>query len=131
MGWGLCITLHLTLLQHIGWCHRKISQTQIKTTFCTLRCFFNSFTASGGSERNTAGRVASPRSIMVRHGFRSKEAWRAKKQNIDYAKQHRSPHCWLPAKLMHPANSTKRFSWLTRLTPFLIVKERSNIYIYN
>ena len=28
-------------------------------------------------------------------------------KNNDYAKQHRTPHCWLPAKVMYPANSTK------------------------
>ena len=42
--------------------------------------FFYSFTASDGSEGSTAGRVASPCSIMMHHGFRSKEARRAGKQ---------------------------------------------------
>ena len=56
---------------------------------------------------------------MVHHGFRSKEKRSARKQIIDYAKQHHSPHCWLPAKMMYPANSTKRFSWLTRSTSIL------------
>ena len=36
-------------------------------------------------------------------------------------------HCWLPAKVMYPANSTKRFSWLTLSTSILLVK---NIQIY-
>ena len=49
-------------------------------------------------------------------------------KNIDYAKQHHTPHCWLVAKVMYPANSTKRFSWLTRSTPIFIVEERSDIY---
>ena len=62
---------------------------------------------------------------MVLWGFISKEVRRARKQNIDYARQHHIPHCWLPAKLMYPANSTKRLSWLTRLTPVYIY-----IYIY-
>ena len=29
-------------------------------------------------------------------------------KNIDYAKQHHTPHCWFPANVMDPANSTKR-----------------------
>ena len=43
-------------------------------------------------------------------------------KDVDYAKQHHSPHCWLPAKVMYPANSTKRFSWLTRSTSILLMK---------
>ena len=48
-------------------------------------------------------------------------------KDIDYAKQHHTPHCWLPAKVMYPANSTKRFSWLTRSTSILLMK---NVQIY-
>ena len=48
-------------------------------------------------------------------------------KNIDYAKQHHTPHCWLPAKVMYPANSTKRFTWLTRSTSMLLMK---NVQIY-
>ena len=51
-----------------------------KTTFCVLRFFSYSFTASDGSEESNAGRVVSPCSIMVHHGFRSEEARRARKQ---------------------------------------------------
>ena len=36
-------------------------------------------------------------------------------------------HCWLPAKVMYPANSTERFSRLTRSTSILSMK---NIQIY-
>ena len=36
-------------------------------------------------------------------------------------------HCWLPAKVMYPASSTKRFYWLTRSTPILLLM---NIKIY-
>ena len=50
-------------------------------------------------------------------------------KNIHYAKQHHSPHCWLPAKVMYPANSTKRFSWLTHSTSILLMKN-VQIYIY-
>ena len=78
----------------------------------------------------TAGRVVSPHSIMVQNGFSSKEVRRASKQNINYAKQQHTLHCWLPAKVMRPANSTKHFSWLTHSTPNFIVEEHSNIYIY-
>ena len=42
-------------------------------------------------------------------------------KNIDHAKHH-IPHCRLPAKVMHPANSSKRFSWLTRSTSILLIK---------
>ena len=41
-----------------------------------------------------------------------KSSRRARKQNIDYAKQHHTRHNWLPAKVMHPENPTKRLSWL-------------------
>ena len=51
-----------------------------KTTFCVLRFFSYSFTASDGSQEFTAGRVVSPCSIMMHHGYRSKEARRARKQ---------------------------------------------------
>ena len=68
---------------------------------------------------------------MVHHGFISKEVRCAIKQNIDYAKQHHTPHCLLPAKVMYPANSTKRFSWLTHLTLIVIVEECSNIISNN
>ena len=80
--------------------------------------------------------------------------WRGvqESKNIDYAKQHHTPHCrqqsnttswrlmrrannisnthhcWLPAKVMHPANSTKRFSWLTHSTSIWLMK---NVHIFN
>ena len=44
--------------------------------------FFYSFTASDGSEGTTAGHVVSPRSIMVHHGFRCKEARHARKKYL-------------------------------------------------
>ena len=48
-------------------------------------------------------------------------------KDIDYAKQHHTPHCWLPATVMYPAISTKRFSWLTRSTSIFLMK---NVQIY-
>ena len=51
-----------------------------KDYICVLRFFSYSFTASDGSEGSIAGRVVSPRSIMMHYGFRSKEARRARKQ---------------------------------------------------
>ena len=98
-----------------------------QTAFCALHFFFYSFTASDASEGTTAGCVASPRTIMVCHGFRSNETRRARKQKINYPKQQHTPQCWLPAKVMHPANSTKRFSRLTHSSPIFIVK---NVQIY-
>ena len=41
--------------------------------------------------------------------------------NIDYAKQHHTSHCWLPADVMYAASITKRFSWLTRSTSILLM----------
>ena len=43
-------------------------------------------------------------------------------KNIDHAKHDRTPHCWLAAKVMYPSNSFKRFSWLTRSTSILLMK---------
>ena len=75
--------------------------------------------------------VVSPRSIMVHHGFRSKDLRHARKQSIYYAKQNHTSHCWLPAKVMYPTNSTKLLFWLTRSTPIFIAEQCSNIHIYN
>ena len=58
---------------------------------------------------------------MVHHGLEGKRRGVQESKNIDYAKQHHTPHCWLPAKVMYPAYSTKRFSWLTRSTSTLLM----------
>ena len=100
-----------------------------KTTFCVIRFFSYSFTASDGSEESAAGRVVLPYTIMVLHGFRSNRQGMQESKNIDYAKQHHTPHCWLPAKVMYPANSTKRFSRLTRSTSNLLMMN-VQIYVY-
>ena len=57
-----------------------------------LRFFSYSFTASDGSEETTAGRVVSPCSIKVHHGFRSKEArpTREKKYRLRQTASHSS-----------------------------------------
>ena len=109
-------------------CCQVIGPSLLWTTLCARHFFFYPFTASNGSEGTTAGRVVSHRSTTEHHGFRSKEARCARKQNIDYAKQLNTPHCWLPNKVMYPANLTRSFSWLTRSTPIYIVEERSNVY---
>ena len=83
-----------------------------------------SFTASDSSDESTAGRVVSPCSIMFSDVYRR---GMLESKNIDYAKQHRTPHCWLPAKVMYPTNSTKRFSWLICSTSILLMK---NVQIY-
>ena len=70
--------------------------------------FFYSFNASDGSEGTTAGHVVWPRYVIDHHGFRSKEVRHARKQNIDYGKQHHTPRCWLLVEVMYPAKSTKR-----------------------
>ena len=70
--------------------------------------FSYSFTASGGSEESTAGRV-----VSLPH--------------YDYAKQHHTRHCWLHTKVMCVANSTKPFSWLTLSASILLMK---NVQIY-
>ena len=61
-------------------------------------------------------RRANNNNNMVHNIIRSKEARRARKQNIDNPKQHHIPHSWFFAKGMHPTNSTNCFYWLTRLT---------------
>ena len=58
--------------------------------------FLCSFTATDSSEGSPASSVASPRSIMVHHDFGGKEAKCARKQNIDYDRQHLAPHYLLP-----------------------------------
>ena len=102
-----------------------IGLTSLRTMFCAHR-FSYDFTAPDGSEGTTACRVVSFRSTMGHHGFKSKEARFARKQNIDYTSHH-PLHCWWPAKVMDLANSTK---WLIRSTQIFIVVERSNIYVY-
>ena len=108
-------------------CCQVIGPALLKTTFYVHCFFFYYFTASVGSEGTTTGHVVSPCSIMMHHGFTSNEVKCARKQNINYAKQHHTPHCWLPAKVMLPTNSTKHFYWLTHSTPILLLK---NIQIY-
>ena len=101
-------------------------RSDITKDYILCASFLLFFTASDGSHGTTAGRAVSPRS---NHGFGSKEARHARKQNIDHAKQHHTPQCWMPSKVMYPVNSTKHFSWLTLSTPIPIVEERP--YIYN
>ena len=64
--------------------------------------------------------------IILRHVQERGENVQQSK-NIDYAKQHHTPHCWLSAKVMYLANSAKSFSWLTRSTSILLMK---NVQMY-
>ena len=93
-----------------------------------MQFLLSSFTASDCPEGTTAGYVVWPHSTMVHHGFRSKEVKHAGGQNIDYTKQHHTPHCWLPTMVMHPVISTNRFSWLTHSTSIF---RGTFIYIYS
>ena len=77
---------HFELLRHMASsslqeeevrCCHLIDPTLLKSTF-SAHCFFYSFTASGGYEVTTAGRVLSPRSIVEHHGFRSQACKNAK-----------------------------------------------------
>ena len=112
-------------------CCHVIGPTLLGTTFCA-HCFsFYAFTAFNGSEGTNPSRGVSPRSTIEHHGLRSKELRRTIKQDIDYAKHHHTPHCWLLANVMYPVSSTTRLSWLTRSTPILIVVERLYIYCAN
>ena len=61
-----------------------------KTTFCLPHFFSYSFIPCDGSLETTAGRVVSPYSTMVLHGFRSKEARRARKKK--YRSRQTSSH---------------------------------------
>ena len=75
--------------------------TLLKIIVCAHHFFFYFFTSSDGSAGTTAVRAVPPRSIMAHHGFRSKEARPARKQNVYYSKQRHTPHiiyileyCW-------------------------------------
>ena len=56
----------------------------------------------------SVGDPVTKRQLPLASGFRSKDARRARNRNIDYSKQHCTPHCWSPARFMDPTNSTKR-----------------------
>ena len=70
------------------WCCYVIGSTLLRTASCAHRFFFYPFTASDGYEGTFPDCVVSRPSIMVQYGLRNKEARRARKQNIDYVKQH-------------------------------------------
>ena len=97
----------------------------LKITFY-VHHFLYSFTDFDGSDGITTSGMVSPRSIMVLHGFRSKDVKLARRQNTITPN---TPNCWLPTKVMYPANANKGFSWLTRSTPIFVVEERSNTYM--
>ena len=103
--------------------------TLLRTTFSVHR-FFYSFTSSDGSKGTIADRMVPPRSIMWHYGIRSKEGKHAREQNIDCFKQHRTPQCWLLTMVTYPANTTKRFSWLTRPAPIFLLLKNIEIYSY-
>ena len=129
MGWGQRTPFSLYTSSARGGMLSRDRSEIVNTKKYAHRFFFYSFIASDGSEGTITGRVVSSCSIMVHHGVRSQQASSARKESIDYAKQHHTPHCWLPAKLMYPSNSTKRFYWLTRSTANLLL-ENVQIYIY-
>ena len=95
-----------------------------------LRFFSYSFTASDGYEESNAGRVESPSSIIMHHGFKSKEACVHESKNIDCAKQHHTPHCWLSAKVMYLGKLIQAFLLVDSFSFNIVVEERSYIYIY-
>ena len=66
-----------------------------------------------------------PRSIMVRRGIINKEASRARKQNIDYAKQHLTVGC-PPRWCIPQTQPSVSLGWLVQLK-FLLLK---NVQIY-
>ena len=82
---------HFNRHQHMVRCCHVIGSTLLRTTFCLHRLFFYSFTASDDSEGTTASRVVPRRSIMMRHGFRSKEVRHAKKIRLRLRTSHSSP----------------------------------------
>ena len=61
----------------------------LKTTFCAHLFFYYSFTVFDGTEATTAGRVVSPRSIMMYHDFRG-EACKKTKYRIRQTTSHSS-----------------------------------------
>ena len=98
VGWVLRTPSHAKILHHMVRCCHVVGLTLLSTTLCAHRLFY-SFNASDGSGGFAAGRVVSLRPVMMHLDFRSKEVRRTRKQNIDYAMQHHTPHCWLPNKL--------------------------------
>ena len=112
------------------WCCHVIGPTLQKTTFSAHRFFSYSFTASDGSEGTTAGRVVSPRSIMVHHGFRSQEARRARKQK--YRLRQTSHSSLLVTRQGHISRKLNQAFLLVDSFNFnfFIVDERWDIYIY-
>ena len=92
-----------------------------------LRLFSYSFTASDGSEESTIGRVVSPCSIMVHHGFTSKETRRARKQK--YRLRQTSHSSVLVARQGDPFSKLYQAVFLVDSFKFNFVdEERSDIY---
>ena len=126
MGWGLCTSFSPYTSPAYGVELSRDRSDIVKGYILCASFLFLSFTASDGSDGTTAGRVVSLRSIMVHRGFISKEVRCARKRYIVCAKQHHTPHCWLPAKVMYLTSSTERFFLLTCSTQIFIVREHSN-----
>ena len=98
-----------------------------KTKFCVLR-FFYSITASDGSEGSTAGRVVSPCSIMMHHGFSSKEAARKQRYRLRQTTSHSS---LLVARQGDVSRKLHQAFLLVDSFNFnFFDEERSDIYVY-
>ena len=91
--------------------------------------FSYSFTASDGTEESTAGRVVSPCSIMVHHGFRSRGMRHARKQKYPL-RQATSLSSLLVASQGDVSRKLNQAFFLIDSFNFNFVnEERSDIYI--
>ena len=109
----ICHTQSYTLLQlmHKS-CKRVVFAAVLLRRY--LRNILRSARAARGRRTNVS--IAYPRSL-----------WCCSTKSARDRSHKCSTHCWLPTKVMYPANSTKHFYWLTHSTSILLMK---NVQIY-
>ena len=95
-----------------------------------LRFFSYSFTASDGSDESTAGRVVSPYYVMMCHGFRSKEARRARK--LRYRLRQKTSHSSLLVARQGDISRriNQAFLLVDKFNFNFVDEKRSDIYVY-
>ena len=94
-----------------------------------LRFFSYSFTAFDCTEESTAGRVESPSSTMIHHGFRSKEVRRAIKQK--YRLRQTTSHSSLLVARQDDVSRilNQAFLLVDKFNFNFVDEERSDIYV--
>ena len=73
MDWGLCTPFSLLTSSAHGVIFSRDQSDIVKGYIFYVHRLYYSFSASDGSVGVTTGRVISPHSIMLHHGFRSEE----------------------------------------------------------